>query len=169
MGNIIKFPVPQSNGYKNLAALFEVCDNVQSCSFYLESAEYLYTGGHITQRELYTLRRIGRQKRLDLAEPETKEPEKAEVPGTYIYTPEMGQGRPECQMEATRAYYGKHYYIETPIELKGRGITFCEKLQADNLYKSSQYKAGWNRYKVTDLAYEKLEKQYTISRECLLD
>ncbi len=169
MSNIIKFPVPQSNGYKNLVALFDICDNVQSCNFYLESVEQLYTDGHITQKELYELRRIGRQKRLNLAEPEKKEPEKAETAGTYVYTPEMGQSRPDCQMEAKHSYYGGHYYIETPMELKGRGITFCEKLQAGNLYKSSQYKAGWNRYKVTRLAYEKLEKQYSISMECLLD
>ncbi len=106
MCKIVNFPtnrIQNSNGYNNLVALFEVCDTVGSCNFYLEAVENLFQNGNITEKELYTLRRIGRQKRLTLATPE-QEPQKADNPGTYTYTPEMGQKKPEgCQMEASRA------------------------------------------------------------------
>lgn len=41
----------------------------------------------------------------------------------HCYTPEMGQRKPEVRMEASLSYYGKHYFVDTPLELKGRGIT----------------------------------------------
>ena len=70
----------------------------------------------------------------------------------------MGQEKPEgCQMAATLAYYGKHVFIDTELEIKGRGITLLE--QRDFL----------KRYQVTNLAFEKLKKQYTISMERCLD
>ncbi len=161
MSKIIQFPVNRkreySNGYNNLAALFEITSTVEACNEYLEMAEMLFSKNNISQEELYTLRRMGRQKRLSLANPEP-EPIKAETPGTYTYTPEMGQKEPEgCQMKATRAYYGKHYYINTVVELKGRGITLLEQ------------RDGLNRYQVTNLAFEKLKERYTISMECCLD
>ena len=160
MCKIIQFPVKESNGYKNLVALFEICDTLESCNFYLESVEQLYFQGSITEKELYTLRRIGRQKRIKLATPEV-EPIKAETPGTYIYTPEMGQKQPEgCQIEAGLCYYGGHYWIRTALELKGRGIKENEP---------SQQCKGLKNYTVTKRAFEKLTEQYTISMECCLD
>ncbi|MDO4439217.1 MAG: hypothetical protein Q4B86_07235 [Eubacteriales bacterium] len=159
MCTIIQFPKrAESNGYKNLVAFFEICDSVKSCNFYLESAEYLYESGKITENELYTLRRIGRQKRLSLANPESK-PIKADKPGTYTYTPEMGQKKPVgCQIEAGLCYYGKHYWVKTSLELKGRGIT-----------KNEPARDGRNNYTVTVKAFEKLEAQYAISIEGRLD
>lgn len=53
--------------------------------------------------------------------------------------------------------YGKHYFVNTVVELKGRGITFIDQ------------RDGFNRYQVANLAFEKLQKQYTISMECCLD
>lgn len=167
MCKIIQFPVKESNGYKNLSALFNICESVESCNFYLESVEQLFEDGSITEKELHTLRRIGRQKRLELATP-AQEPQKADEPGTYCYTPEMGQKKPEgCQMEASRAYYGKHMYIDTPMTLKGRGITFLKQYKPGDL--CTNRKDGWNHYQVTNLAFEKLKAQYTISMECCLD
>lgn len=158
MGEIIEFKPRQSNGYLNLKALFEICDNIESCNFYLESAENLYNGGHITEKEMYTLRRIGRNKRLELSNP-APEPIKAEAPGTYLYTPEMGQEKPEeCEMVAGLCYYGNHYWIRTKLELKGRGIE-----------KNEPTRDGLNNYTVTKLAYSKLEKQYKIAYESNLD
>lgn len=160
MCQIIQFPTKETNGYKNLVALFEVCDSVESCNFYLETVENLYNNGDITEKEMYTLRRIGRQKRLKLATPE-QEPTKAEKAGTYLYTPEMGQKKPEgCQMEAGLCYYGGHYWIRTSLELKGRGIIENEPV---NKNKSIR------QYTVTKRAFEKLKEQYTISMECCLD
>lgn len=161
MCKIINFPTNKyqnTNGYKNLVALFKECESVESCNFYLESAESLYSEGNITEKEMYTLRRIGRLKRIELANPK-QEAEKAAVPGTYNYTPEMGEEKPECQIEAQLSYYGKHYHLKTALELKGRGIT------KDN----SDYGDKLNQYTVTKLAYEKLQKLYTISYRCALD
>lgn len=71
MSKIINFPVKKqnSNGYYNLVALFKICDNVESCNFYLDAAEHLFENDHITEKELFTLRRIGRRKRIELATP----------------------------------------------------------------------------------------------------
>lgn len=160
MCKIIQFPVQHSNGYKNLVDLFNICDSVGSCNFYLEAAEQLYKDDRITEKELYTLRRIGRTKRLELAKPEPQEAPKADKPGTYCYTPEMGQQKPNCQIEAGLSYYGGHYWIRTPLELKGRGITENEP---------SQQNKGCRNYTVTKRAFEKLKEQYTISMECCLD
>ena len=158
MYKIVNFPVRETNGFKNLKALFEICDSVESCNFYLESVENLAENGDITEKEMYALRRIGRQKRIELATPK-KEAQEVVANGQYNYCPEMGEQKPECQIEAKMSYYGKHYHLKTALELKGRGITKDSGDYGDNL----------NRYTVTKLAYEKLEKLYTISYRCLLD
>lgn len=165
MCKIIQFPVRESNGYRNLKMLFEVCDNVKSCNFYLEIVEQLFESGDITEKEKFSLRRIGRTKRIELANPKT-EPEKVENPGTYCYTPEMGQQKPDCQMEASHSHYGGHYFVDTPLELKGRGITPVETHWIDGCKKQVE---NWKSYRVTNKAFEKLKEQYTISIECCLD
>ncbi len=169
MGKIIQFPVTKNNGYHNLAALFEICDSVASCNAYLDIAETLSENGHITENELHALRRMGRSKRLELATP-PQHAVKAEEPGTYVYCPEMGQQKPEgCQIEAHRAYYGGHIFIDTPLELKGRGIRFLKTYKPGDLTGSGQYKSGWNTYEVTNRAYDLLKTRYAISWESCLD
>lgn len=86
---IIQFPVQHSNGYNNLIQLFEICSSLESCNFYLESVEQLFQKGYISEKEMYTLRRIGRGKRLELTQPEKQESQEATEPGVYQYTPEM--------------------------------------------------------------------------------
>lgn len=160
MCKIIQFPIEkvESNGYKNLIGFFEVCETVESCNFYLEVVENLFNDGNITEKEMYTLRRIGRQKRLELATPKQKAT-KAENPGTYLYTPEMGQQKPEnCDIEAGLCYYGKHYWLKTKLDLKGRGIT-----------KNESSRDGYNEYTVTALAFSKLKEKYKIAYESVLD
>lgn len=158
MCKIINFPVKESNGYNNLKNLFAVCESVAACNEYLGMIEVMHGKGSITDQEMYTLRRIGRQKRLELARPDTLEPATATVPGTYLYTPEMGGQKPAgCQIEAQLSYYGSHYHLKTALELKGRGIT------KDSSHGKTNY------YTVTKLAYEKLQKEYKISYECFLD
>jgi hypothetical protein len=91
-------------------------------------------------------------------------------PGIHGYTPEMGQKKPDAKMEATRAYYGKHYFIDTPLTLKpGRGIDFRKVYTKNDFTPSHYYKVGWNSYMVTNAAFEKLKNQYSISMEFLLD
>lgn len=93
MCKIIQFPKrAESNGFKNLKALFEICNSVESCNFYLESAEQLFESGSITENELLALRRIGRQKRLSLANP-VSEPVKAEKARDLLLRPGNGPGR----------------------------------------------------------------------------
>jgi len=77
-------------------------------------------------------------------------------PGLHCYTPEMGERTPDIEMTARFGYYGG-YYITTNRELKGRGIKLID---CHN---------GKNRYKVTDIAFNKLKKEYPIKMECLLD
>ncbi len=159
----------ENAAYKNLSALFQISSSVEGCNFYLDTAEKLYEAGKITAKDLYTLRRIGRQKRMTLANP-PQEPQKADTAGVYTYTPEMGQQKPDgCQMEASRAYYGKHVYIDTPLALKGRGITFLKTYDSDQLTESGKYKTGWNSYQVTNHAFDLLKAKYAISWESCLD
>ena len=59
MCTIIQLPIKKmenTNGYKNLVVLFEVCDSVKSCNVYLESVQDHYENGSITENEMYTLR-----------------------------------------------------------------------------------------------------------------
>ena len=43
------------------------------------------------------------------------------TPRVKVFTPEMGDRKPVCKMEARLCHYGKHYYIDTNIAIKGRG------------------------------------------------
>ncbi len=169
MCTIIQFPTIHSAAYDNLVQLFDICDNVDSCNFYLESVETLAESGSISEKEMYTLRRIGRTKRIELAHPQ-QTAVVASAPGVYAYAPEMGQHKPEgCQIEASLSHYGKHYFIDTPLQLKGRGITLIRTYSARDFVDPNNRKVGWNEYSVTRLAFEKLQSQYAISYESNLD
>ena len=90
--------------------------------------------------------------------------------GVHAYTPEMGQRKPNCQMKVTLGHYGKHYYIDTPLELKpSRGIKLIKQYTSRELTTGGQYMVGWYSYEVTTLAYDKLKEQYSMSSERLLD
>lgn len=155
---IIEFKPRESTAFVNMKGFFEICDNIETCNFYLETVETLAANEEITECEKFTLRRIGRQKRIELAHPVKKEAEEVTTPGTYFYTPEMGETKPDCQIEAHLSYYGKHYFLKTRLNLKGRGITL-----------SSTDSNGFNWYQATYRAYELLKQQYTISYESCLD
>lgn len=86
------------------------------------------------------------------------------------YYPEMNEARPaDTQIDATMARFSDHYYLETPLTLKGRGIKHEGVLRADELVESARHKAGWNEYRVTEAAFRKLDAAYKISMEFLLD
>jgi len=51
--------------------------------------------------------------------------------GVHSYTPEMGQHKPHCQMKATLGHYGTHYYVDTPLELRGRGIKLRKQYESN--------------------------------------
>lgn len=71
--------------------------------------------------------------------------------GVHSYTPEMGQRKPNCQMKATLGHYGEHYYIDTPLVLKGRGIKLLKQYESSQLTGPGRYMVGWYGYKVTSL------------------
>lgn len=77
---------------------------------------------------------------------------------TITYTPEMNQKKtPFAAMESRMSFYGTHYYVDTALEIKGRGIT---KISTNS---------GKHTYKVTVNAYKKLESEYTIAMCSYLD
>lgn len=83
------------------------------------------------------------------------------------YYPEMKEAKPAGQIEASMSHYGKHWYCCTPLTLAGRGIRHLETMTASTLVPGSR-KVGWNKYKVTDAAFEKLCVQYDVVIENLL-
>ncbi len=82
--------------------------------------------------------------------------------GVHSHTPEMGQRKVHCQMEARLGHYGNHYFVYTPLELKGRGITYLDTLVMGR-------RNGWHSYRVTENAFSKLTETYSVSMELLLD
>jgi hypothetical protein len=84
--------------------------------------------------------------------------------GFKSYYPEMGEAKPAAQMEARLSHGGNHYFVDTPLTLSGRGIEYRGKFSGV----PGSRKTGWNQYKVTCKAMEKLERQYSVSSESLL-
>lgn len=172
MAQIIQFPVKEqavSNGYDNLSRLIAIAATGDGLNVYIETIEQLEKAGNLLDGEAQKLTEQGREKRLKLAGPNPVKKETVEAPGVYCYTPEMGGWKPECQMEASRGYYGKHWFIDTPLEIKGRGIEFVKKYQEKDFCSPGNYRVGWNEYRVTNRAFDKLKEKYSISQECLLD
>ncbi len=172
MAQIIQFPVKKqavSNGYDNLSRLIAVAATKEVLNFYVESIDQLEKSGKLLDGEAQKLTEQGREKRLEMAKPDSVEKEPVEAPGVYRYTPEMGGQKPDCQMEASRGYYGKHWFIDTPLKIKGRGIELVKKYQEKDFCRPGDHRVGWNEYRVTNKAFDKLKEKYTISQECCLD
>ncbi len=112
-----------------------------------------------------------RRKRLEIAAPVKKAAEVADRPGLYQYTPEMGQQKPVgCQLTASRGFYGKHWFVDPPKPLKGCGISLVKRYTAADFSDGAKDpRVGWYGYSVTNLAFEKLKKEYSISHEMYLD
>ena len=88
--------------------------------------------------------------------------------GTTAFYPEMKESRPQADGEIQNSYDGKHVYIDTPLSLKtNRSIKFVKTYVQSEL--TTSRKVGWNSYTVTKKGYKELKKQYSFSRESLLD
>ena len=85
------------------------------------------------------------------------------------YYPEMGEAEPNSNGRARLAHYGKHYFIDTRLELHGRGVEFLGTATAEDLTEAAQHRVGEHQYKVTLKAFDKLKEQYDFSNEILLD
>lgn len=166
MAKIIEF---HSKAYNNLSLLFAICESKEALEEYFECMAVLNETGRFLPGEAQALSEQVRAKRLELARPEQKPAAIVDHPGLYLYHPEMGEQKPQCQIEAARSYYGRHFHIYTPLQLKGRGIVFENVCDEKNTAKSAYYKIGWNEYTVTVRAFDKLCEQYSVSQECLLD
>ena len=169
MAKIIQFPKKSSNAYSNLEQLIAICNSKAALEEYFEVMVVCHEAGYFLPGEIEKLTEQVRQRRLNFAKSELKPAVNADDPGLYLYCPEMGEQKPECQIEAARSYYGRHYHISTPLQLKGRGITLDRVLESKNLTASAQYKVGWNEYTVTERAFDMLQKKYSISQESFLD
>ncbi|MBD5504578.1 MAG: hypothetical protein HDR09_12850 [Lachnospiraceae bacterium] len=168
MAKILEFPKQvqkMSPGYHNLTRLIDIVDGIAELQFYAESAVVGEEDGKFLPGEYEKLGEQIRKKCRELTEPKKMLQQEVTGPGLYIYCPEMGESRPECQMIARMSYSGNHYYIDTPLTLKGQGIKFLEVRESKNLTASGQFLTGWNRYKVTERAFKKLQDQYSISME----
>ena len=88
------------------------------------------------------------------------------------YHPEMGEAKPEAQIEASMSHYGKHYFLYTPLTLKpGRGIEHLGVYKASDLapVPAAQRKVGCNKYMVTCKAFDRICAEHAVSYEMLLD
>lgn len=85
---------------------------------------------------------------------EEKEPAKPSKVGMNAYQYETQEAPEDCDFELTIGHYGDNYLtpLKEGLTLKGRGIKWLDR---------------W--YRVTDLALEKLEKQYKIKYEMMFD
>lgn len=169
MAQILEFPKRYSNAYLNLSQLLSMTDDADVLEEYNQVMQMCNGQGHFLPGEYEDLAERLRIRRLDIARPEVKPEIQATAPGLYIYCPERGEQKPSCQIEALRSYYGKHYHLETPLELKGKGITADGILEEKNLGERSRYKVGWFRYTVTQRAFGKILEKYSVSQESLLD
>ncbi len=85
------------------------------------------------------------------------------------YHPEMNEPRPaDAQIDARLSHYGKHWFLRTPLVIKGRGIVGLGVETAESLVPSAQHKAGWCKYKVTEKAFKAICAQYNVASELLL-
>ena len=94
----------------------------------------------------------------------------AHTTGLEGFHPEMGETRPaDAVIAATLSHYGRHYFLKTPLTLSGRGVEFRGQLKAADLVPTARHKAGWNEYKVTARAFERICAEHKVAMEMLLD
>lgn len=85
---------------------------------------------------------------------EEKEPSQTAQIGINAFQYETQEAPADCDFELSIGHYGDNYLtpLKDNLEIKGRGIRKLDE-----------------RYRVTDLALEKLKKQYKISYEMMFD
>ncbi len=166
MGNAI---VLKSNAAKNLEQLIDTAECSQSLEFYHGVINASQKKGFLLYGERESLIERLEKRRSEIEKPAQLPQQVISESGLYCYTPEMGQAKPECQIEASRSYDGRHYHLYTPLGLRGRGISFGAVCSANNFVGDDDYRIGWNKYLVTEKAFEKLQKQYSICMEVFLD
>lgn len=172
MGQIIKFPQQTRKASPVYTVIAESIENAANglALVRIQMAMTAYSS-YITPAETKDLTEKLRAKRLDFAQPKKKPAQVADEPGLYRYTPEMGEQEPQgCQLSASPSHDGKHWYVDSPDQLRGQGIRFVKQYTAaDFVAGSNSPRVGLYHYCVTERAFKKLCQQYTISQETFLD
>lgn len=126
---VIPFPVLAGPGqetespfYRSLRDLLEDGVGPEALSFHLTAAARAYEAGTITAGELSALREIGRREHGETTRPVPPPIIQTTAPGVYPWYPELGEEEPSADLRATLGHYGGHWYVDTPLILKGRGI-----------------------------------------------
>lgn len=85
------------------------------------------------------------------------------------FYPEMGDQRPDGEIEASLSHYGKHYFLRTRLTLTGRGVRFRGTIKEGQVCgpRAAQL-VGLNEYEVTIAAFEKISQSHSITMEMLL-
>ena len=76
-----------------------------------------------------------------------------------IFHPELGEHAAPYEIAARLSWDGKHWFIDTFHDLKGRGIR----------YSGEASRPGWKTYFVTNAAFETLKQKYAIVSPVYLD
>jgi hypothetical protein len=89
--------------------------------------------------------------------------------GVHGFHPEMGEKRPEGQIEASLSHYGKHYFLRTRLTLAGRGVKFRGTIKEGQVCgPRAATLIGMNEYQVTTAAFEAIGKKHSVTMEMLL-
>lgn len=85
------------------------------------------------------------------------------------FTPELGQKAPaDATIFASLSHYGKHWFLRCKDLLpKGRGVVFLHTETAESLVPGSKF-VGWHQYKVTEAAFEVIQKRQDVAVEMSL-
>lgn len=85
-----------------------------------------------------------------------------------IFRPEMGDTIPEeTQIVSKFSIFSGKFRLKSTVELKGRGIKYEMTYDESNCNNPRYF--GLHVYSATQKAYEKLEKEFNIAHEVLLD
>lgn len=161
--------VLKSNAAKNLEQLIDMAECSQSLEFYRSVINTSQKKGFLLYGEHGSLLERLLKRKAEIEKPAQLPNRTIRESGLCCFTPEMGQSKPKCQIEASCSHDGRHYHLYTPLVLNGRGISFGYVCAADNFVRDDDYRIGWNKYFVTAKAFEKLQKQYSICMEAALD
>ena len=88
------------------------------------------------------------------------------------YCPEMGDKTPNGDIEASMCHGAEHWHLYTPLTLKGRGVEHrgtCEEVAPWSSSHPVNHRRGWNRYRVTNRAFDLICLFHNVICERSLD
>lgn len=88
--------------------------------------------------------------------------------GLRTWHPEMGEAKPEAEIDASLSHYGRHWFLRTRLVLSGRGVELLGVETAETLVPEAAHRIGERRYKVTERAFERICGEHAVRSESLL-